>query len=113
MKAPRLPSIFKHRENKQFKIPSRYYDPRKERIAELENRYANKEENDNTYSKPKNLNFRESPTHDVFGKGQSNKVSNIRLLVIILALSAIAYYVIFHLTLPEWLLQENASLLHF
>ena len=96
MKAPRLPSVFKHRQNKQFSIPSRYYDARKERIAELESRYEKKEENKKSYSTPGDLNFRDSATHQVFGKGRGNQASNVRLLIIILILSALAYYLIFH-----------------
>ena len=32
MKAPKLPSFFKTTKNKQFELPVRYYDKRKERI---------------------------------------------------------------------------------
>ena len=32
MKAPKFPSFFKTTKNKQFELPVRYYDARKERI---------------------------------------------------------------------------------
>ncbi len=32
MKAPKFPSFFKTTKNKQFELPVRYYDERKERI---------------------------------------------------------------------------------
>lgn len=97
MRAPKLPSIFKSQRNKQFSIPSRYYDPRKERIEELENRYANKEEEASTeYNSPKKLNFRDATTHQAFGKSRGDRMSNIRIVAIIIALSALAYYLIYH-----------------
>lgn len=95
MRAPKLPSIFKAQRSKEFSIPSRYYDPRKERIEELENRYSNEDES-KEYSRPKNLNFRDAPGHQAFGKIGSEKTSNIRLVAIIIALSAGAYYLVYY-----------------
>ena len=46
MKAPKFPSFFKTTKNKQFKLPVRYYDVRKERIQTAIDK-ANNQQNGN------------------------------------------------------------------
>ena len=46
MKAPKFPSFFKTTKNKQFELPVRYYDERKERIQTAINK-ANNEQDGN------------------------------------------------------------------
>ena len=46
MKAPKLPSFFKTTKNKQFELPARYYDERKERIQAVIDK-ANNQQNGN------------------------------------------------------------------
>ena len=96
MRAPKLPSIFKSQRNKQFNLPSRYYDPRKERLEELQNKYDQQGEGSN-YQPPRKVSFRDSSGHAAFGKSRADKNSSIRLVAIIIALSAAAYYILFHM----------------
>ena len=46
MKAPKFPSFFKTTKNKQFELPVRYYDERKERIQTAIDK-ANNHQNEN------------------------------------------------------------------
>ena len=46
MKAPKFPSFFKTTKNKQFELPVRYYDARKERIQTAIDK-ANNQQNEN------------------------------------------------------------------
>ena len=46
MKAPKFPSFFKTTKNKQFELPVRYYDARKERIQTAIDK-ANNQQNGN------------------------------------------------------------------
>ena len=46
MKAPRLPSFFKTLKNKSFKLYTRYYDERKERIQNVINKVEKNQIND-------------------------------------------------------------------
>ena len=46
MKAPKFPSFFKTTKNKQFELPVRYYNARKERIQSAINK-ANNEQDGN------------------------------------------------------------------
>ena len=46
MKAPKFPSFFKTTKNKQFELPVRYYDERKERIQTALDK-ANNQQNGN------------------------------------------------------------------
>jgi hypothetical protein len=41
MKAPKLPSFFKTSSNKQFEMPTRYYNERKERIQKSRDKVGN------------------------------------------------------------------------
>ena len=44
MKAPKFPSFFKTTKNKQFELPVRYYDERKERIQTAINKANNQQD---------------------------------------------------------------------
>ena len=44
MKAPKFPSFFKTTKNKQFELPVRYYDDRKERIQTAINKANNQQD---------------------------------------------------------------------
>ena len=44
MKAPKFPSFFKTTKNKQFELPVRYYDARKERIQTAIDKANNQED---------------------------------------------------------------------
>ena len=46
MKAPKFPSFFKTTKNKQFELPVRYYDERKERIQTAIDKANNQQDGD-------------------------------------------------------------------
>jgi hypothetical protein len=85
MRAPRLPSIFKYTSAKQFTMSTRYYDERKERISLAKEKYKLI---DKSIHKGYFLNAWE-PKNQGY-----EKVSSIRLLLLIIALSTLTYYIL-------------------
>ncbi|MEJ6712314.1 MAG: hypothetical protein QNK65_09115 [Flavobacteriales bacterium] len=86
MKAPRLPSFLKTTVNKQFQMPTRYYNERKERVEEAIERANTK--NHGSISKGHFSNaWSKKPA-------KPNTSSSIRVLVLIVMLSVLAYWIL-------------------
>ena len=90
MEAPKLPSIFKQNQARGFNFKPLYYDERKERLEKLKKKYENAESSTLTHEE-----FRER----IASKWGSERkkatgASNIRLLLIIVVLTFLAYLII-------------------
>ncbi len=86
MKAPKLPSFFKTHTHKQFEMPTRYYDARKERIENIIAKASKKRLGE--FSKGDfSQSWRKKSTMNY---GSSSK----RVFVIIAILCFIAYYIL-------------------
>ena len=86
MKAPKFPSFFKTTKNKQFELPTRYYDERRERIQAVINK-ANNQQNGNL----ERGHFANS------WKKKSNKgaeSSSLRVITITIFLCLITYWIL-------------------
>jgi hypothetical protein len=86
MKAPKLPSFFKTHSHKQFEMPTRYYDARKERIQNLVEK-ANKKSKGEFSKGDFSQSWRKKST-------TSSGFSTFRVLLIIAILCFIAYYIL-------------------
>ena len=85
MKAPKFPSFFKTTKNKQFELPVRYYDERKERIQTVLEKANNQQDG--------NLErgfFTNSWKKKSFTAGES---SSFRVIIITLFLCLITYWI--------------------
>tara|TARA_B100000900_G_scaffold380352_1_gene365988 strand:+ start:529 stop:795 length:267 start_codon:yes stop_codon:yes gene_type:complete len=86
MKAPKLPSFFKTLNNKQFEMPTRYYNERKERIEKAINKAEGKKD--------------EELKKGHFSRSWKNKTtmgsasSSLRIVFIIVILCLIAYWIL-------------------
>lgn len=99
MEAPKLPSMFgiKTRRPSQFYFEPRYYDEKKEKMKKRYDRISKEVENtDNSRTNPEE--FR-STLKENWGAGYArNKMGstiNRRVLIYIVALVALAYYILF------------------
>ena len=86
MKAPKLPSFIRTSANKQFQMQTRYYSERKERIQEAREQAASKTTGAIEKGHFSSAWKKKSPSTDTS--------STLRILVIIVMLSAIAYWII-------------------
>ncbi len=88
----RLPTLFKQTKNKTYDYQARYYSERKERLQELHEKHHGKTE----YGVSGNFKRRVSFRNDwkAVNKEVETKKSNIRILIIIILLSIIAYLVL-------------------
>jgi len=86
MKAPKLPSFFKTPKHKQFKMPVRYYDKRKERIQKARDKAGKKQSGD-----VEKGHFSSSwKKRSTMGSG----TSSLRVAIIIVILCLIAYWIL-------------------
>jgi len=86
MKAPKLPSFFKTPKHKQFEMPVRYYDERKERIQKARNK-AEKKQSGNVEKGHFSSSWEKKST---MGSG----TSSVRIAIIIVILCLIAYWIL-------------------
>lgn len=86
MKAPKFPSFFKTSTNKQFELPVRYYDERKERIQTALDKANTEEEVTVEKGHFTNAWKKKSTTAD--------DSSNIRVITIVIFLCLIAYWIL-------------------
>jgi len=86
MKAPKLPSFFKTPKHKQFEMPVRYYDERKERIQKARNK-AEKKQSGNVEKGHFSSSWKKKST---MGSG----TSSVRIAIIIVILCLIAYWIL-------------------
>ena len=100
MEAPRLPQMFGLRSKKpdQFYFEPRYYDKRKEKMKQRYNRIEREVENNPTFEKT-NIDDFKSDMRENWGNSYSrtragNKM-NTRVIVYVIALLALAYYILF------------------
>lgn len=86
MKAPKLPSFFKTHKNKQFEMPTRYYDERNERIQNIVDRAEKKSKGE--FSKGDfSKSWKKKST-------MNTESSTLRVFIIIAILCLIAYCII-------------------
>ena len=86
MKAPKFPSFFKTSTNKQFELPVRYYDERKERIQTALDKANTEEEVTVEKGHFTNAWKKKSTTAD--------DSSKIRVITIVIFLCLIAYWIL-------------------
>jgi len=86
MKAPKLPTFFKSPSYKQFEMPTRYYNERKERIQQARDTADNKQN-----GKLEKGHFRNSWKKK---STVSYSSSSLRVVVIIIILCLIAYWIL-------------------
>ncbi len=86
MKAPRFPSFFKTPKHKQFEMPTRYFDERKERIQKVRDK-AEKKQNGDVEKGHFTSSWKKRST---MGSG----TSSVRVAIIIVILCLIAYWIL-------------------
>lgn len=95
MKAPKLPSFIRQNQHQRFEFRPRYYDERKERLAEIKRKYeASPEDRE---ARRERIQFRREGSIGREWRGvkaHSSQRSNGRLVLIIIALFALAYYLL-------------------
>ncbi len=103
MNAPRIPSFFKSHAPKRFEYQPRYYDERKERLAEMKKKYE--ETGDGEYRRRiTKENFREAMRSEWRQeRGNKTRSSNLRLAVIVAILALIAYLILNPFS-PVWVM---------
>lgn len=92
MEAPKLPSIFRQNRARGFEFKPRYYDARKERLEEIRKKYQQDKASGKGLSSNMKGEFR-ARMHDEWRSQRSkmNFNTNLRLIVILVLLSAIAW----------------------
>jgi len=85
MKAPKFPSFFKTTKNKQFELPVRYYDERKERIQRALDKANNQQD----------VNLERGHFSNSWKKksGIGGKSSSLRVITITFFLCLITYWI--------------------
>ena len=86
MKAPKFPSFFKTTKNKQFELPVRYYDERKERIQTAIDK-ANNQQDGNLERGHFANSWKNKST-------LGSKSSSLRVITIIIILCLITYWIL-------------------
>lgn len=86
MKAPKLPSFFKTPKHKQFEMPTRYYNERKERIQKAIDK-ANKNQSGEFEKGHFSSSWKKKST-------MSTGSSSLRVIIIIVILCLIAYWIL-------------------
>ena len=88
MKAPKLPSFFKSAKNKQFDLPVRYYNERKERVQQARDNAEKKENGGSNLQKGRfSTSWKKNST-------MATGSSSLRVAIIIVILCFIAYWII-------------------
>ncbi len=93
MKPPKIPSLFKTKKPNSFYYEPRYYDEKKEKMAERRERIAR--ELNNEKNEPASTEQFRSTLRQSWGYGRNrseNKGINRRVLVYIVVLVGLAYY---------------------
>lgn len=101
MQAPKLPSVFKHKETRGFNYLPLYYNEQKERLEERRRKIApNKEASEKgEYRRPTAISFHnvpqdKSPLEYQAARRAKINSSNRNLLLILVALMGMVYYII-------------------
>jgi hypothetical protein len=91
----KLPSIFKTQKHRSFNFRPRYYDADKEAFEERIRRIESELDTDKSDVEATKLRIRQKFQNRRSGSGTgSNKASNIRVLVILGILGALAYWIL-------------------
>jgi hypothetical protein len=95
MEAPKLPSFIRQNRYKNFEFKPRYYNESEERISKLKTRYESMTSSDKNASQALRAELRERWGEDRQAKVKS---SNRSLFLILIALCALVYFILFRLT---------------
>lgn len=100
MEAPKIPSMFGFRTKKpeRFYFEPRYYDERKEKMKKRYDRIERQVNQNPTFEKSNTDDFKSSIRENwdnSYSRSRAGNKMNTRVIIYVLALGALAYYILF------------------